>query len=150
MLGFEDLPNEMINRMQGDNDCNDVMFQVFSYPETAISYEIPEITTNDDDIIETEEVDAIQPLSNILDLPNDDLWNDLMVASQSTLNKVSYLVDNWNSYGLINGLHEENIIANTKKMVALIIQQELNILRTLVKTTVRKVETKFASRYFER
>ena len=43
VVGFEDLPNERINLLKGDGDCNDLMFHVSSYPADAITYDIPEI-----------------------------------------------------------------------------------------------------------
>ena len=87
VVGFEDLPNERINLLKGDGDCNDLMFHVSSYPADAITYDIPEIPDGSGATEETEDVDAIQQLSEVMDLPSDDpdFWNDLWIASKSTL-----------------------------------------------------------------
>lgn len=81
ILGFEDVYNE---NFLADNDCNDVVFHVDSYPEDAISTEIeaPDVST---DVVE-EDVDVVQQLSMIIDVPAaDELANDLYVASKSTM-----------------------------------------------------------------
>ena len=81
ILGFEDLYNDVI---LADNDCNDVVFHVASWPEDAISAEV-EIPDAEGDVVE-EEVDVVQPLTSIIDVPEyDRLANDLVVATKSTL-----------------------------------------------------------------
>ena len=89
ILGFEDVYNE---NFLADNDCNDVIFHVASCPEDAISteVEIPDVST---DVVE-EEVDVVQQLSMIIDVPVvDELANDLCVASKSTMEvKDGYVV----------------------------------------------------------
>ena len=143
VVGFEDLPNEWINYMKGDGDCNDLMFHVSSYPEDAISYEIPEIPDGGGDIDGTEEVDGIQPLSEILDLPDDDpFWSDLFVASKSTYTRKVSDNDAPESYGSVIGVKDELIIANSKTMESLIVDQGPSIYRAFVKTTIRKIATK--------
>lgn len=81
IIGFEDVHNEAL---LADGDCNDVIIHVASYPHNAIQAkaEIPNI---ENDKIE-EEVDIIQPLNEIIEVSsNDPLFNDIMVASKSTL-----------------------------------------------------------------
>ena len=129
--------------MKGDGDCNDLMFHVSSYPEDAISYEIPEIPDGGGDIDGTEEVDGIQPLSEILDLPDDDpFWSDLFVASKSTYTRKVSDNDAPESYGSVIGVKDELIIANSKTMESLIVDQGPSIYRAFVKTTIRKIATK--------
>ena len=81
ILGFEDVYNESLF---ADNDCNDVIFHIASLPEDAISaeIEIPDVST---DVVE-EDVDVVQNLSMIVDIPAaDELANNLVVASKSTM-----------------------------------------------------------------
>ena len=60
------------------------MFHVASWPEDAISAEV-EIPDAEGDVVE-EEVDVVQPLTSIIDVPEyDRLANDLVVATKSTL-----------------------------------------------------------------
>lgn len=145
VVGFEDLPNERINLLKGDGDCNDLMFHVSSYPADAITYDIPEIPDGSGVTEETEDVDAIQQLSEVMDLPSDDpdFWNDLWIASKSTLNWNVSDQENLDSYGSIVGLKEELIVANSRTMNSLIVEQPVNAAssRIFVKTTIRRTKT---------
>ncbi len=145
VVGFEDLPNERINLLKGDGDCNDLMFHVSSYPADAITYDIPEIPDGSGATEETEDVDAIQQLSEVMDLPSDDpdFWNDLWIASKSTLNWNVSDQENLDSYGSIVGLKEELIVANSRTMNSLIVEQPVNAAssRIFVKTTIRRTKT---------
>lgn len=150
VVGFEDLPNERISLLKGDGDCNDVMFHVSSYPADAITYDIPEIPDGGSDG-ETEEVDAIQQLSDVMDLPTDDpgFWDDLWVASQSTLHWDLSDQENLDSYGNVNGLKEVLIVANSRTMNSLIIDQPSSYSnRIFVKTTIRKTKSDGKKRIF--
>jgi hypothetical protein len=81
ILGFEDLYNGVI---LADNDCKDVVFHVETYPEDAVIVDV-EIPDAEGDVVQ-EEVDVVQPLESIIDVPEwDMLAKDLMVASKSTL-----------------------------------------------------------------
>lgn len=151
VVGFEDLPNERINYLKGDGDCNDVMFHVSSCPAEAITYDIPEIPDDGDDTGETEEVDAIQQLSEVMDLPADDtdFWSDLWVASKSTLRWDLSGQADLDSYGNVVGLKEELIVGNSRTMNSLIVDQPAaNSSRIFVKTTVRKTKTEGKKRIF--
>lgn len=145
VVGFEDLPNERINLLKGDGDCNDLMFHVSSYPADAITYDIPEIPDGSGATEETEDVDAIQQLSEVMDLPSDDpdFWNDLWIASKSTLNRNVSDQENLDSYGSIVGLKEELVVANSRTMNSLIVEQPVNAAssRIFVKTTIRRTKT---------
>lgn len=145
VVGFEDLPNERINLLKGDGDCNDLMFHVSSYPADAITYDIPEIPDGSGVTEETEDVDAIQQLSEVMDLPSDDpdFWDDLWIASKSTLNWNVSDQENLDSYGSIVGLKEELIVANSRTMNSLIVEQPVNAAssRIFVKTTIRRTKT---------
>ena len=145
VVGVEDLPNERINLQKGDGDCNDLMFHVSSYPADAITYDIPEIPDGSGATEETEDVDAIQQLSEVMDLPSDDpdFWNDLWIASKSTLNWNVSDQENLDSYGSIVGLKEELIVANSRTMNSLIVEQPVNAAssRIFVKTTIRRTKT---------
>lgn len=145
VVGFEDLPNERINLLKGDGDCNDLMFHVSSYPADAITYDIPEIPDGSGATEETEDVDAIQQLSEVMDLPSDDpdFWNDLWIASKSTLNWNVSDQEDLDSYGSIVGLKEELIVANSRTMNSLIVEQPVNAAssRIFVKTTIRRTKT---------
>lgn len=150
VVGFEDLPNERISLLKGDGDCNDVMFHVSSYPADAITYDIPEIPDGGGDG-ETEDVDAIQQLSDVMDLPADDpgFWDDLWVASQSTLHWDLSDQENLDSYGNVNGLKEVLIVANSRTMNSLIIDQPASYSnRIFVKTTIRKTKSDGKKRIF--
>ena len=145
VVGFEDLPNERINLLKGDGDCNDLMFHVSSYPADAITYDIPEIPDGSGATEETEDVDAIQQLSEVMDLPSDDpdFWDDLWIASKSTLNWNVSDQEDLDSYGSIVGLKEELIVANSRTMNSLIVEQPVNAAssRIFVKTTIRRTKT---------
>ncbi|WP_293665901.1 DUF4114 domain-containing protein [uncultured Parabacteroides sp.] len=144
VVGFEDLPNERINLLKGDGDCNDLMFHVSSYPADAITYDIPEIPDSDGETEETEDVDAIQQLSDVMDLPSDDpdFWNDLWIASKSTLSWDVSDQKDLDSYGSIVGLKEELIVANSRTMNSLIVDQPVATAssRIFVKTTIRRTK----------
>lgn len=151
VVGFEDLPNERINYLKGDADCNDVMFHVSSYPAEAITYDIPDIPDDGDDTGETEDVDAIQLLSEVMDLPVDDadFWTDLWVASKSTLRWDLSGQADLGSYGNVVGLKEELIVANSRTMNSLIVDQPASYSsRIFVKTTVRKTKAEGKKRIF--
>lgn len=103
IIGFEDVYNEAL---LADGDCNDVVIHVASYPHDAIQAktEIPNVSI---DKIE-EEVDVIQPLNEIIEVPaTDALANDLKVASKSTL-----IVED----GYVVGVKDILYLANTKAM----------------------------------
>lgn len=121
------------------------MFHVSSYPADAITYDIPEIPDGSGATEETEDVDAIQQLSEVMDLPSDDpdFWNDLWIASKSTLNWNVSDQENLDSYGSIVGLKEELIVANSRTMNSLIVEQPVNAAssRIFVKTTIRRTKT---------
>lgn len=103
ILAFEDLYNDVI---LSDNDCNDVVFHVSSWPENAISTKV-EVPDSSEDIVE-EEVDVIQPLTSIIDVPvGDKLANDLVVASKSTLEVKD---------GFVVGVKDVFYIANSDAM----------------------------------
>lgn len=104
IVGMEDLYNETL---LSDKDCNDIIFHVSSYPEDAIVVNtvIPDAPEND--YVE-EEVDVIQPLSSIIDVAEDDeLANDLYVASTSKLQVVD---------GFVTGVQDILYIANSTTM----------------------------------
>lgn len=107
IVGIEDLHNETCF---SDNDCNDIIFHVASYPESAILVNtvIPDVPDND--YVE-EEVDVVQPLSLIVDVAeNDELANDLYVASSSKLQMMdAYVV----------GVQDVLYIANSATMAQL-------------------------------
>lgn len=145
IIGFEDLPNEWMGLLKGDGDCNDVMFKVTAQNPDAISYGMKEIEEpEDEDIIITEEVDGIQPLANLISIPeNDGFWEDLLVATSSTLIR-SASSTNSNIYPDIIGVHEEFIIANSATMKSLIVVDGSKY-RTFVKTTIRKIDEEEAA-----
>lgn len=128
IVGMEDLYNETI---LSDNDCNDIIFHVSSYPEDAIvvNTEIPDAPESD--YVE-EEVDVIQPLSSIVDIAEDDeLANDLYVASSSKLQ----LVD-----GYVTGIHDVLYIANSATMEQLsetTYVQDEKARKVVVRTTIK-------------
>ena len=81
IVGFEDVYNESL---LVDGDCNDIVFHVASQPHGAVkaSIEIPDVLGDEVE----EEVDVVQSLTDIIDLPADDkLAKDIQVASKSTL-----------------------------------------------------------------
>lgn len=107
IIGFEDVYNEAL---LSDRDCNDLVFHVASYPHDAIKAkaEIPDVP---EDVVE-EEVDVIQPLNEIIEVPKTDaLANDIQVASKSTL-----IVKD----GYVTGVKDVLYLANTKAMNKLI------------------------------
>ena len=127
ILSFEDLYNDGI---LADNDCNDVVFHVASSPKNAISTKV-EVPDASEDVVE-EEVDVVQPLTSIIDVPaGDELANDLVVASKSTLEvKDGYVV----------GVKDVFYIATSEVMADLITQtytaSELTR-KVVVRTTVK-------------
>ena len=127
ILGFEDVYNE---NFLADNDCNDVIFHVTSCPEDAISteVEIPDVST---DVVE-EEVDVVQQLSMIIDVPVvDELANDLCVASKSTMEVED---------GYVVGIKDVLYIATSEAMNNLVTQtytmSEMER-KVVVRTTVK-------------
>ena len=105
--GFEDTYNEAL---LVDNDCNDIVFHVTSYPKDAISSKIVEPDASED-VVE-EEVDVLQPLADIVEVSkNDILLKDIMVASKSNL-----VVEDGNVVGVRDVLY----LANTKTMNELV------------------------------
>ena len=127
IIGFEDVYNEAL---LADGDCNDVVFHVASYPKNAIKAktEIPGVS---EDEIE-EEVDVIQPLNEIIDVPKfDALANDIKVASKSTL-----IVKD----GYVVGVKDILFLANTKSMNNLVTRTYTNSemeRKVVVRTTVK-------------
>ena len=127
IIGFEDVYNEAL---LADGDCNDVVFHVASYPQDAIKAktEIPGVS---EDEIE-EEVDVIQPLNEIIDVPKfDALANDIKVASKSTL-----VVKD----GYVVGVKDILFLANTKSMNNLVTRTYTNSemeRKVVVRTTVK-------------
>lgn len=107
IVGFEDTYNEAL---LVDNDCNDIVFHVTSYPKDAISSKIVEPDASED-VVE-EEVDVVQPLADIVEVSkNDILLKDIMVASKSNL-----VVEDGNVVGVRDVLY----LANTKTMNELV------------------------------
>jgi hypothetical protein len=127
IIGFEDVYNEAL---LADGDCNDVVVHVASYPHDAIKAktEIPGVS---EDEIE-EEVDVIQPLNEIIDVPKfDALAKDIKVASKSTL-----VVKD----GSVVGVKDILFLANTKTMNSLVTQTYTNSemeRKVVVRTTVK-------------
>ena len=127
IMGFEDTYNEAL---LVDNDCNDVVFHITSWPENAISTTV-ETSDASGDFIE-EEVDVVQPLSMIVDIPSaDKLGNNLVVASKSTLE-----VEN----GYVTGVKDVLYIATRETMDDMITQtytaSEMER-KVVVRTTVK-------------
>lgn len=127
IIGFEDLCNESL---LVDSDCNDIVFHVASYPHDAIQAKI-EIPDAEEDVVE-EEVDVIQPLNGIIDVPSfDPLANDILVASKSNL-----AVEDGNVVGVKDVLY----LANTKAMNSLVTRtytQSDMERKVVVRTTVK-------------
>lgn len=127
IIGFEDVYNEAL---LADGDCNDIVVHVASYPHDAIKAktEIPGVS---EDEIE-EEVDVIQPLNEIIDVPKyDGLANDIKVASKSTL-----VVKD----GYVVGVKDILFLANTKTMNSLVTKTYTNSemeRKVVVRTTVK-------------
>ena len=127
IVGFEDLCNESL---LVDSDCNDIVFHVASYPHDAIQAKI-EIPDAEEDVVE-EEVDFIQPLNDIIDVPSvDALANDILVASKSSL-----AVED----GKVVGVKDVLYLANTKAMNSLVTRtytQSDMERKVVVRTTVK-------------
>lgn len=128
VVGIEDLYNETL---LSDKDCNDIIFHVTSYPEDAllVNTEIPEAPESD--FVE-EEVDVIQPLSLIIDLPEtDELANDLYVASKSKLEVVD---------GYVTGVQDVLYIANSTTMNQMAVStyaEDEKSRKVVVRTTIK-------------
>ena len=128
IVGMEDLYNETY---LADNDCNDIVFHVASYPKDAIvlNTEIPEAPAND--YVE-ETVDVVQPLSSIVDVAKDDkLANDLYVASASKLQVVD---------GYVTGVKDVLYIAKSDVMNQLtktIYVEDERARKVVVRTTIK-------------
>ena len=127
IVGFEDLCNESL---LVDSDCNDIVFHVASYPHDAIQAKI-EIPDAEEDVVE-EEVDFIQPLNLIIDVPAvDALANDIRVASKSNL-----AVED----GKVVGVKDVLYLANTNAMNSLVTRtytQSDMERKVVVRTTVK-------------
>ena len=127
IVGFEDLCNESL---LVDSDCNDIVFHVASYPHDAIQAKI-EIPDSEEDVVE-EEVDVIQPLNGIIDVPAvDALANDIRVASKSSL-----AVED----GKVVGVKDVLYLANTNAMNSLVTRtytQSDMERKVVVRTTVK-------------
>ena len=127
IVGFEDLCNESL---LVDSDCNDIVFHVASYPHDAIQAKI-EIPDSEEDVVE-EEVDFIQPLNWIIDVPAvDALANDIRVASKSNL-----AVED----GKVVGVKDVLYLANTNAMNSLVTRtytQSDMERKVVVRTTVK-------------
>lgn len=127
IIGFEDLCNESL---LVDSDCNDIVFHVASYPHNAIQAKI-EIPDAEEDVVE-EEVDFIQPLNLIIDVPAvDALANDIRVASKSNL-----AVED----GKVVGVKDVLYLANTNAMNSLVTRtytQSDMERKVVVRTTVK-------------
>ena len=127
IVGFEDLCNESL---LVDSDCNDIVFHVASYPHDAIQAKI-EIPDAEEDVVE-EEVDVIQSLNWIIDVPAvDALANDILVASKSNL-----AVED----GKVVGVKDVLYLANTKAMNSLVTRtytQSDMERKVVVRTTVK-------------
>ena len=127
IIGFEDVYNEAL---LADGDCNDVVFHVASYPQDAVKAktEIPGVSEEE---IE-EEVDVIQPLNEIIDVPRfDALANDIQVASKSTMT----IKD-----GQVVGVKDVLFLANTKTMNSLVTRTYTHSemeRKVVVRTTVK-------------
>ena len=149
ILGFEDTYNEALFV---DNDCNDVVFHVTSTPEDAISTMV-EIPDASEDIVE-EEVDVVQALSMIVDIPTvDELGNDLVVASKSTLEvedesvigvkDVLYIANSEAMNNLITQTYTVSdwerkvVVRTTVKFARAVAEEDEKKGRTVVRTTVK-------------
>ena len=128
IVGMEDLYNETL---LADNDCNDIVFHVTSSPNDAIvvNTEIPEAPAYD--FVE-EEVDVVQPLTSIVDVPeNDALANDLFGASASNLQVVD---------GYVTGVKDVLYIAKSDVMNQLtetIYLEDERARKVVVRTTIK-------------
>ena len=113
-----------------DGDCNDVVFHVASYPHNAIQAKT-EIPDAEGDVVE-EEVDIVQPLYQIIDVPAIDVFaNDIQVASKSKT-----IVED----GKVVGVKDVLYLANSKTMNSLVTrtytQSEMER-KVVVRTTVK-------------
>ena len=161
IVGFEDTYNEAL---LVDNDCNDIVFHVTSYPKDAVSSKIV-VPDSSEDVVE-EEVDVVQPLSDIVEVSKSDiLLKDIMVASKSNM-----VVEDGNVVGVRDVLY----LSNTKTMNELVTrtysssemerkvvvrttvkfvraaeeQKERTVVRTTVKNTTWDVEEKVSRALF--
>lgn len=149
ILAFEDLYNDVI---LADNDCNDVVFHVAAWPENAISANV-EIPDASGDFVE-EEVDVVQPLVSIIDVPEgDELANDLVVASKSLLEiedgfvigvkDVFYIATSEAMENLItrtyttSEMERKVVVRTTVKFARAAEEEEGKKGRTVVRTTVK-------------
>lgn len=128
IVGIEDLYNETVF---SDRDCNDIIFHVASYPEDAmmVNTEIPEAPESDS--VE-EEVDVVQPLSLVIDVPEaDELANDLYVASKSKMEVVD---------GYVTGVQDVLYIANSStmsQMATTTYAEDEKTKKVVVRTTIK-------------
>ena len=140
VVGIEDLYNETL---LSDKDCNDIIFHVTSYPEDAlvVNTEIPEAPESD--FVE-EEVDVIQPLSLIIDLPEtDELANDLYVASKSKLEVVD---------GYVTGVQDVLYIANSTTMNQMAVStyaEDEKSRKVVVRTTIKLARSNDSEKLIE-
>ena len=127
IVGFEDVYN---HALLSDEDCNDVVFHVASYPQDAIKAKA-EVEDMPGDVVE-EEVDVIQPLNEIIEIrPSDKLANDIQVASKSTL-----LVEDGNVVGVKDVLFLANTEAMNELVTRTYTESELER-KVVVRTTVK-------------
>lgn len=127
IVGFEDVYN---HSLLADEDCNDVVFHVASYPQDAIKAKA-EVEDMPGDVVE-EEVDVIQPLNEIIEIrPSDKLANDIQVASKSTL-----LVEDGNVVGVKDVLFLANTEAMNELVTRTYTESELER-KVVVRTTVK-------------
>ena len=161
IVGFEDTYNEAL---LVDNDCNDIVFHVASYPKDAISSKIV-VPDASEDVVE-EEVDVIQPLTDIVEISESDiLLKDIMVASKSNLvvedgnvvgvRDVLYLADTKTMNELVTRTYsssemERKVVVRTTVKFARAAeeQKERTVVRTTVKNTTWDVEEKVSRALF--
>ena len=161
IVGFEDTYNEAL---LVDNDCNDIIFHVASYPKDAISSKIV-VPDASEDVVE-EEVDVIQPLTDIVEISESDiLLKDIMVASKSNLvvedgnvvgvRDVLYLADTKTMNELVTRTYsssemERKVVVRTTVKFARAAeeQKERTVVRTTVKNTTWDVEEKVSRALF--
>lgn len=153
IIGFEDTWNDGI--LGGDNDCNDIILHVASEPQDAIAatVQIPSDETRDE--VE-EQVDVVQPLSGIVDVPGD-MEDDFYVASKSTLTVIDGSVmgikdvlyianyatmNDMVSYTYDNEGFERKVVVRTTVKFARAAGKGRTVVRTTVKNTSWDVETK--------
>ena len=161
IVGFEDTYNEAL---LVDNDCNDIVFHVASYPKDAISSKIV-VPDASEDVVE-EEVDVIQPLTDIVEISESDiLLKEIMVASKSNLvvedgnvvgvRDVLYLADTKTMNELVTRTYsssemERKVVVRTTVKFARAAeeQKERTVVRTTVKNTTWDVEEKVSRALF--